>query len=755
MTREPRWTSPGSTATGPLAGYRVLDLSAFAVGPWAACLLATLGADVVKIDPLYGDHIRNVKPSRSGEGTTYSVCNLGKRNIELDLKNPDHRRIAYELVAECDVVVENAREGAMARLGMDYETLREINPGLVYCASSSFGSSGPMATVGSTDPQGQAFSGFVSIQGDEGGTPEFLRYFAAIDLGTSSYLTQAVLIGLYHRSRTGSGCEVKTSQMEGALALQTTKTAEYLVADDLPTPMGTGTTAFVPSQAFRCRDSNHVFVSAPDEPSWRRLCEILAVDGLADDRRFATNADRVAHRAELVPILRDRFAELDSGWWRGRLTGVPSATSLVLDDLMRGTGAELVRRFVAEVPHPRAGVMRVVRPPWRFERTPAAQSGPPVPGQHNAEFITRPAGDAPADVVRDRPPTDAENLAMPLSGVRVVELAQGISGPYCGWLMAALGADVTKVEAGGGDYVRGWTPTDKAGDSGLFRALNRGKRSVVHSAAVVAELVGDADVVLTDGSLGDVRADERTVVCEITPTGDGSAATELEVQALAGLTRYIGAIGDAAVRIGADLTTTLAGSFGLQAVLAALLERQTSGRGQRVAVSALGSTLAVLSVMVAALDDPEEWGGFHCLAAAYPRDHGVTTSDGAISFSSPRRQDDAWIALCHELGADPLADDPRFATDALRTPRSKELNRELAQYTARLPTATVLAATHRHGGLGVPIQNYEQFFQHPQAQAMDLLDTSAGYTSLAAPWRIDGKRPHVTGRSPHLGEHER
>jgi crotonobetainyl-CoA:carnitine CoA-transferase CaiB-like acyl-CoA transferase len=476
---------------------------------------------------------------------------------------------------------------------------------------------------------------------------------------------------------------------------------------------------------------------------------------VADDPRFATNADRVAHRAELVPILRDRFAELDSGWWRGRLAGVPNATSLVLDDLMRGTGAELVRQFVAEVPHPRSGTMRVVRPPWQFERTPASQSGPPVPGQHNVEFVIRPAGDAPADVVRDRRPTDSENLAMPLSRVRVVELAQGISGPYCGWLMAALGADVTKVEADGGDYVRNWTPTDKAGDSGLFRALNRGKRSVVHSAAVVAELVRDADVVLTDGSLGDVEAGERTVVCEITPTGDGSVATELEVQALAGLTRYIGAIGDAPVRVGADLATTLAGSFGLQAVLAALLERQTSGLGQRVAVSALGSTLAVLSVMVAALDDPEEWGGFHCLAAAYPRDHGVTTSDGAISFSSPRRQDDAWIALCHELGADPLADDPRFATDALRTPRSKELNRELAQYTARLPTATVLAATHRHGGLGVPIQNYEQFFQHPQAQAMDLLDTSAGYTSLAAPWRIDGKRPHVTGRSPHLGEHER
>ncbi len=757
MTREPRWMSPTAITTGPLAGCRVLDLSAFAVGPWAACLLADLGADVVKIDPVYGDHIRNVKPSRHGEGTTYSVCNLGKRNIELDLKDPAHRRIAHELAAEADVVVENSREGAMARLGMDYETLRAINPGLVYCASSSFGSSGPMATVGSTDPQGQAFSGFVSIQGDPGGTPEFLRYFAAIDLGTSSYLAQAVLIGLYQRGRTGRGCEIKTSQLEGALALQTTRAAEYLAGDALPAPMGSATTAFVPSEAFRCRDSQYLFVSTPDEPSWQRLCEILALDGLGEDARFATNRDRVAHRGELLPILRARFAELDSTWWRGRLAGVPHATALVLDDLMRDTGAEAVREFVAEVPHAVAGTMRVVRPPWQFARTPATQARPPVPGQHNADFVTAAPGDGtPDDVPRDhRPPSGTEQISMPMDGVRVVELAQGVSGPYCGWLLAALGAHVTKVEPTGGDYTRGWAPATDTGDSALFRALNRGKRSVCPDPGTLAALVADADVVITDGSLGDVEAGERTVVCSITPTGAPGAGTELEVQALSGLTRYIGAIGDAPLRIGADIATTLAGSFGLQGVLAALIERQSSGRGQTVAVSALGSMLAVLSVMVAALDDPAEWSGFHCLAAAYPRDHGVTTSDGAISFSSPRRDDAAWIALCQEFGADELARDPRFATDSLRTPRSKELNRELAAYTARIPTATVLEATHRHGGLAVPIQNYAQFFDHPQAQAMDLLDISAGYTSLAAPWRIDSTRPHLDGAAPHLGEHDR
>jgi crotonobetainyl-CoA:carnitine CoA-transferase CaiB-like acyl-CoA transferase len=308
MSPAPRWAPPEHRSTGPLAGIRVLDLSAFAVGPWAAALLGALGADVVKIDPPYGDHIRRVRPTRHGEATTYTVCNLGKRSIELDLKDPEQRAKAHELAAECDVVLENSREGAMDRLGMGYEALRAINPRLVYCASSSFGSTGPLAAVGSTDPQGQAFSGFVSIQGEAGGSPEFLRYVAVVDLGTSAALVAAALIGLSRRARTGVGCAVKTSQLEGALALQTTRIAEHLVAGVAPGPRGSATTAVVPSQAFGCRDRTPLLVSAADDGSWRRLCAALDLPELADDARFATNRDRVAHRDALVGLLAAEFA---------------------------------------------------------------------------------------------------------------------------------------------------------------------------------------------------------------------------------------------------------------------------------------------------------------------------------------------------------------------------------------------------------------------------------------------------------------
>src|SRR5579875_693955 len=176
------WPSRASQSTGPLADVKVLDLSAYAVGPWAASLLAMLGADVIKVDPPYGDPIRNVRPQLAGEPTTYTTSNQGKRNIILDLKSPSDREVALALASSADVLIENFRSGTLDRLGLGYEELSKRNPGLVFCSSGSFGDKGPLATVGSTDPHGQAFSGFVALNGLPGRDREFLRYKAVIDL---------------------------------------------------------------------------------------------------------------------------------------------------------------------------------------------------------------------------------------------------------------------------------------------------------------------------------------------------------------------------------------------------------------------------------------------------------------------------------------------------------------------------------------------------------------------------------------------
>lgn len=356
----------------------------------------------------------------------------------------------------------------------------------------------------------------------------------------------------------------------------------------------------------------------------------------------------------------------------------------------------------------------------------------------------------------------------PMSGVRVLEVAQGVSGPYCGWLLACAGAEVTKIEpAEVGDYLRGVEPAGPDGDSAAFGAINSGKRSVTLAAgpAGVEEslrLLGGADVVICDGGAGEDppwndrwivdHASERTVVCRTTPLGSDKPATELEVQAISGLNRYLGTVGEPPVRLGADMGLLLAGAFLFQAALAALLERDRSGRGQMVETSALASLASVASVMIAAVDDPDAWEGFHCLAAFYTPDYGVKTTTGAISFSAPRRNDEDWLRLCAELGAEKLAEKPEYAHDSGRTPRGKELSRELSEFTEGLSRDVVLESALRNNALAVPVQTYGEVFSHPQVAAIGAVYAGQDGDRLGPPWRINGVRPNPTAGVPAPGQ---
>jgi crotonobetainyl-CoA:carnitine CoA-transferase CaiB-like acyl-CoA transferase len=386
----PAWPElDGDRGQGPLAGVKVLDLTAYAVGPYAATLLAQLGADVVRVDPPYGDPIRMVQPTHNGEPTTYSCCNIGKRSVVLDLKSGDDLAVALRLAAAADVVVENSRAGTMDRLGLGYDQLRRANPGLVYCASSSFGDAGPLRSMGSTDPQGQAFAGFASLNGQPGGGPEVLRYVAMIDLTTSMYLVQAVLIGLYSRRRTGKGQYLRTSQMEAALALQTTRLAEFFADGVAPQPLGSGSAVIVPSRAFRCQDAAWISVTAHTDAVWTALCDALDVVEVGRDPRFATPEERVARREEIDAVLERVFATRPARWWSRHLprAGVPCVRHRTLEDdvdlnvHLRDTGS------VVRVPHPSGDTLTVSGPLWTFERTPASIGAVVAPGGHSDEVL--------------------------------------------------------------------------------------------------------------------------------------------------------------------------------------------------------------------------------------------------------------------------------------------------------------------------------------------------------------------------------
>ena len=354
-----------------------------------------------------------------------------------------------------------------------------------------------------------------------------------------------------------------------------------------------------------------------------------------------------------------------------------------------------------------------------------------------------------------------------LDGVTFFEFAGVIAGPYCGWLMACLGADVIKIEDPRGDPQRHLEPPGPAGDGAAFTALNSGKRSFVPPHGPVGEsalrhLVATADLVIADeGPLAEMARDvtwitsnvgPQTVVCWTSPAGPSLPATELEVQGMSGMQRALGQFGEAPARVGADVSQVLAGNFLFQGALAALFERDHSHLGQSVTTSGIGALAAISSIMIAAVDDPDEWNGPHSLAAGHPRDHGVPTEDGGVSLTPSRRSDEAWVAMCEELGAHELGADPSLAHEYQRAPRTRQINRRLAEFTYQRSRAAVIDCVIRHGGFAVPVQTWDEVVAHPQAGAIDAFtELEPGRRTLAPPWRINNQRPHPSRGAPSLG----
>lgn len=372
---------------------------------------------------------------------------------------------------------------------------------------------------------------------------------------------------------------------------------------------------------------------------------------------------------------------------------------------------------------------------------------------------------------------EAPTAGTALAGVTVLELSQGIAGPYGTSLLSALGASVVKLEPLDGDWQRGLGPPWAGPDGAAAAMLARGKSSLALDLAsprapqVIARFLPRVDVVVHD--LVDARADAlglapadldrafpRLVSCSVTELGPagpwaGRAASELEIQGIAGVTRYLGQLGGEPTRLGADVAGVLGGCATAQAVLAALFERLESGLGQAVAVSQAGALYAVSSIMLAALDEPDVWEGFHCNAATAPADHGIPTRDGVVLYGQPLRSEDAWKRFCVEIGAEDLLARPEFATRELRQPRIPELRRALEPYFAKYDTAELLELVAATEGIAVPLNTYGALVEHDQVAALGILRTAAdGSPVLAPPWRFTGPGTvSVAGPVPAVGEH--
>jgi CoA:oxalate CoA-transferase len=373
-----------------LEGIRVFDLTIAAVGPWATKLLGALGADVIKVEAPGGDRLSHaVPPTIKGNSVLYISANHNKRMIELDLKREADRAIALKIIEKSDVFVQNMRPGAVERLGLGYEVVAKVNPRMIYVAASAYGRIGPMAGEAGIDPTVQSFCGWCGITGPEHGRGEMFRHLAHLDLTTATTITQAVLQALIARERTGRGQLIEIEMLTAAMALQTTRLAEYFATGEQPAPLGSAAATTAPHQAFECEDRRYIAIGVERDEQWPGCCRALKLEELISDPRFATNPLRVEHRAELIAILTERLKTKPAAWWTIRLTHekVPNGPFLTFEEL-RHHPQVLANSHIVEIDTPHWGRMHVDGLPWKFERTPAG----PIraggkPGAHTAEVL--------------------------------------------------------------------------------------------------------------------------------------------------------------------------------------------------------------------------------------------------------------------------------------------------------------------------------------------------------------------------------
>jgi crotonobetainyl-CoA:carnitine CoA-transferase CaiB-like acyl-CoA transferase len=375
--------------TLPLSGLRVLDITQVMAGPFCCMLLGDMGADVIKIEPpKVGDSTRHSMGFRlKGEDSPgFLALNRNKRSITLDLKSEEGREVLYALVKTADVVVENARPGVAHRLGMGYETLRAINPRLIYASISGIGQTGPWAQRPGFDLIAQALSGVLSSNGFPGMEPA-KNSIAVADLGAGLFSVYGILSAIIGREKTGEGQYIDASLLEAAMGLSIWETTELWGTGKSPEPIGSANRMSGPYQAVLAKDGWFV-IGAANQGLWLSFLRILGREELQDDPRYSTNAARVANRIELIADLGSTFLTRNKQEWIDALlgAGVPAAPILDYAQAMESEQA-IARNMVMEVAHPIEGTYKSLGFPVKMMGTPQeVRLPPPLIDEHGEEI---------------------------------------------------------------------------------------------------------------------------------------------------------------------------------------------------------------------------------------------------------------------------------------------------------------------------------------------------------------------------------
>ena len=368
----------------PLEQLTILDLSRVLACPFATMVLAELGARVIKVEqPGSGDETRGFEPQLARDSAYYFACNRSKESITVNLRSPEGQQVVRDLAQKADVVVENFPVGTLARYGLDFSTLNALNPALIYVSCTGFGQTGPYAGKKGYDTVFQAMGGLMSLTGEKGGGP-VKPGLPVADLTSGLWVAVAILAALAGRSRTGKGCHVDFSMLDGQVSLLTLAAARFFALDEVPPRLGTEHPGRVPSATFRCKDGKYAHITASDQ-HWEPLCKALGIDG----KGLETNEQRVERRDDVMKAMTERIEKLNRHELLEKLDEVDVPIGPVNDvaEILRDPHVR-ARQLVGSFDYPGVGEFKALALPYKFLGWDNPVIGrPPLLGEHTDAIL--------------------------------------------------------------------------------------------------------------------------------------------------------------------------------------------------------------------------------------------------------------------------------------------------------------------------------------------------------------------------------
>jgi len=373
-----------------LKGVKVLDLSRVLAGPFCSMNLSDLGAEVIKVEiPGRGDDTRSYPPFINGVSSYYLSLNRGKKSITVNMKTEEGVKIVQKLASKCDVLLENFRPGVTKRLRIDYDTVKKINPKIIYCSISSFGQTGPYAQWPGYDLIIQGMSGLMGITGEEDGPPMRIGV-AVMDINAGLHALISILAALRVRDQTGVGQYIDVSMLDAGVTWLTYMAGNYFATGKVPKRMGTAHPSIAPYQAFKTGDNKYILIAAGNDRLFKTLCETIGLPHLPEDPDYMTNDNRVKNRDSLIPLLQDALMKQPRDVWLSslRVKGFPCAPIYTLDEVFSDPHV-LQRNMLIQMEHPKAGTIKQIGTPFKLSESKVDLTRhPPELGEHTEDILT-------------------------------------------------------------------------------------------------------------------------------------------------------------------------------------------------------------------------------------------------------------------------------------------------------------------------------------------------------------------------------